>query len=803
MIRNYIKLAWRNLWKNKTFTLLNLLGLSVAFGVAILLGMAAFFDLSYDRFHKNSNSLFQVYNTEQTAKGPVASISQPVALAGALQDEVPGVASIARYLIDDALVVYGGKQFNLETVYTDKDFFSMFSFPIKQGTTKNPLEEKSSLVITQKTANMLFGKEKAVGKTVNILLEGEEQPFTVSAVVQDFVKQSSLHFDIALNFENSPQYSENIDQWGNKNHSVYLQLEEGISAQQFEKNSRAFTALHYKEDSEDAKRDGAQPNIYGNYNQLRLFPFEDVHFASLENGIIKASKTYPFIILGIGLLILLIASVNFVNMSIAKNTQRLREIGMRKSFGATKRQLFFQFWTESLFVFFASICLGVLISNLLLGPFQTLFSTSVSFSNVMSPKLLIGFFAFLLIITVIAGGYPALLLSKLGTLQALKNSLQVSGRDRVRDALVVMQFVIAISLISGSFVLWSQLEFMRTKDLGFDKEQVVSFPLNGKKNSGVAMKLLRNQLQNEPNILSITAADNNLGVGKDGSISSHIIGFDYNGRGVETNLLVVDHDYVETLGMKLVSGRTFDPQFSTDAVAVMINQAMAKELNEEDPLHKEIDMGGMNYNIIGVLENYNFQNLNNKIEPLSLVVIENMELDYAFVKVAPQDLSGSFNLIKDSWAEIEPEAAFMGSFLEENIERTLRRETTMTTMIISGAVMAIILSCIGLFAISLLVVTRRTKEIGVRKILGAGVSSITVLLSIDFLKLVGIAFVIAAPVAWWFSEKWLQGYAYQIDLSLWFFIAAGALTVVIALATISIKTLKAALQNPVESLRTE
>lgn len=803
MIRNYIKLAWRNLLKDKTFSLLNLLGLSVAFGVAILLGMAAFFDLSYDGFHKNSNNLFQVYNTEQTAKGAKASVSQAVPLAGALQDEVSGVASISRYLIDDALVTYGDKQVNLETVYTDNDFFSMFSFPIKEGTAKDPLEEKSSIVVTQKIANLLFGQEEAVGKTVNILLEAEERSFTVSAVVQDFVQHSSLHFDIALNFENSPEYAENLNEWGNKNHSVYVQLEDGISAEQFEKNSRAFTALHYKENNEAAKRDGAQLNSYGDYIQLRLFPFKDVHFASVEDGIVRASKTYPYIILGIGLLVLLIASVNFINMSIAKSTQRLREIGMRKSLGASKWQLFFQFWTESLFIFFGSVCLGILISYLLLEPFQTLFSTSVSFSNVISLKLIIGFFVFVLLITVVAGGYPALLLSKLGTLQALKNKIQVSGRDKVRDVLMVVQFVIAISLISGTFVLWSQLDFMRTKDLGFNKEQVVSFPLNGKKDSRAALELLRNELQDEPNILSISAADNNLGVGKDGSISSHIIGFEYKGRGVETNLLVVSQDYVETLGLKLVSGRAFDRQHSADGISVLVNEAMVKEINEEEPLHKQINMGGMNYNIIGVLENYNFQDLNSKIEPLSLVMIENMPHDYAFVKVAPQDLSGSFNLIKDSWNKIEPSAAFLGSFLDENIERTLRRETTMTTIITSGAIVAIILSCIGLFAISLLVVTRRTKEIGVRKILGAGVFSITFLLTVDFLKLMVLAFLIAAPVAWWSSAKWLQGYAYQIDLRLWFFILAGVLTVVIALATISIKTIKAALQNPIKSLRTE
>ncbi|HET7360611.1 MAG TPA: FtsX-like permease family protein, partial [Salinimicrobium sp.] len=406
-----------------------------------------------------------------------------------------------------------------------------------------------------------------------------------------------------------------------------------------------------------------------------------------------------------------------------------------------------------------------------------------------------------LVITLIAGGYPALLLSKLGTVQALKGKLESSGKNRLRNVLMVVQFGIAILLISGTLVVWNQLQFMRNKDLGFNKEQVISFPLNGKTEN--FMQLFRNELRGKPGILSVTAADDVLGLGEDGRVNTHQWGFYYEGHPVMTNHLIVDYDYVETLDLELVAGRSFSRKFATDSFAVLINEAMAKELREEKPLNAQIEDDTL-YSVIGVLKNYNFQNLNKTVAPITIFLNKSpAQLEYAYVKVAPQNLGKSFDLVKNAWEKIEPNVAFRGSFLDENITRTFQREKTMATIITSGSIIAIVLSCIGLFAISLLIVAQRTKEIGIRKIVGASVSSITFLLVKDFLKLVGIAFLIAAPIAYWLLKNWLQGYAYRIDLNAWFFIIAGFLAVCIALATMSVKTIKAALQNPVKSLKTE
>ena len=806
MIKNYFKLAWRNLVKDKTFTFLNIFGLSVAFGVAILLSVYALFQLSYDQFHDKSESIYQVYTTHQSPEGAEASTSKPIPFAEALKEEVPGVEKITRYIGTSNLAMVGDNQYRLSTDYVDPDFISMFSFPIIKGNTQSPITDKSSIAITQEAAKRVFGTEDVVGKSLNIMMEGEEVPFTISAVVEDFPSQSTLGFDILMNFKNLPDfvYGDNLDVWDKSNHEVYVQLSENITAEEFEKATAAFSELHYAEEIEIAKRDGAQPDANGNYRQIRLLPFADIYFSSFENGIANTSRTMPFLVLGIGFLILFIASVNFINMSIAKSAQRLREIGMRKTLGAGKNQLFLQFWGESLLVFIIAILIGGMVAGYFMEPFKTLFNTPATFEAISSPAIIAGFVLVVLLITFIAGGYPALLLTRLGTLQALKGKMEVNSNNRVRNFLMVMQFGIAIILISGTLVLWNQLQFMRNKDLGFNKEQVIAFPLNGKQSSKRNMQLLRNELEGKPGIKSVTAANNILGLGKDGSRSTSVLGFDYEGRGISTNMLIVDHDYLETLDLELLEGRTFDRKFVTDSLSVVVNESMMREMQEEEVLNKKLFLDdSLAFNIVGVIKDYNFQELHKEIEPLTLFLLPSRELHQAYVKVAPQNVSRSFEEVKLAWNKIEPQAEFMGSFLDENIDRTLKRERTMTTMITSGSILAIILSCTGLFAISLLVVAQRRKEIGIRKVVGASVAKITQMLVVDFLKLVGIAFLIAAPISWYFSGKWIQNYPYRIDLNVWIFIAAGGIAVIIALLTVSYHSIKAATSTPVNSLKSE
>ncbi|PCJ98741.1 MAG: ABC transporter permease [Flavobacteriaceae bacterium] len=803
MFKNYMKIAMRNLVKNSTFTLLNVLGLSVAFGVAILLGMAAFSELSHNQFHKDADTIYQVYMTNQSPNGPGIGTAKPIPFAPALKSEVPGIANITRALSEDVLVTFEDKEFNFDAEFVDDDFFSIFTFPVVKGDAQKPLQHKNAVAITEGSAKVLFGSTDAIGKTISIHIGGTETPYTISSILKNTPDQSSIDFGIIIPFENHPEYLEKVDAWGSSNHPVYLQLEKGISVAQFEQSTVDFTKLHYSGSIESVIRDGALPDANGQYKQLHLLPYTDVYFTSFVDGVAKVSRAFPYMILGIGFLILFIACANFINMSIASSEKRLKEIGMRKTLGAVRGQLFTQFWFESLFVFLASVLLGVVLSTLLLDRFKTLFNTQVTFSDVTTPTILIGFAISVICITLIAGGYPALLLSKLGTLQALKGKMVSKGRNKVRNALIVIQFGIAIVLISSTLVLQGQLQYMRNIDLGYNKEQVISIPLNGKMNSYRMVELLRNELQSDPNILSVTGADNNLGRGLDGSAYTSVLGFDYKERGVSTNMLVVDHDYLKTLDIELVSGRGFNRDFKSDSLSLVINETMAKELNEPDPLSVRINMDSINYAVVGVVKDYNFQGLNQKIKPITFFMNKDWDLYYAYVKVAPIAISESFETIKMAWQKIDPNATFQGSFLDENLDRTFRREKVMAQIITSGSIVGIVLSCIGLFAISLLVVAQRTKEIGIRKVVGASVTTITVLLTKDFLKLVGIAFIVATPISWLIMRDWLQDYAFHVSLNIWFFVGAGLLACLIALLTIGGRTVRAASANPVKSLRTE
>lgn len=802
MIKNYLKIAWRNLIKDKTNTSLNVIGLSVAFAVAILLGMAAFYQLSFDNFHENSASIYKIVRTQQTPKGPEAGTVQPAPLAPALEAEVPGVKRITRYLQDGTLALYEDKEVDMDVVWVDKDFFSMFSFPIYNGTKNEPLNDLSAVVLTRKAADRLFGSTDIIGKTLNLLVNGTETPFTVTAISEDIPPQSSLEFELAARFESHRDYLENKEEWDSQYHDVYVELDKGVTASGFENSSRSFVDLHYQEIIDRLKRDGASPDANDRFIDMRLVALTDVHFTSLKNGFIAISRSMPYLILGVAFLILFIACVNYINMSIAKSAKRLKEIGMRKTLGAQKRQLFFQFWSESLFVFLVSIGIGVLLSLVFLNEFKTMFNTHISAEMLLQPMVIIGLLGMALIISTLVGGYPAMLMSRLGTIQSLKGKLESTGSNKVRDVLMVFQFGIAIVLIIGTLVLWGQIEYMRNKDLGYDKEQVVSFPLNGKRNSNDVVDLLRDELRGNPDIIAVSGADNNLGLGKDGSRSHSKIGFEYKGRVVTTNFLVVDHEYIKTLGLNVMAGRDFES--AADSLGVVINESMAKELGGEDPLTAQLEINdGVYYPVLGVIKDYNFNDLDRAVEPITFYMSREWGLTYAYAKVAPTNMANSYEALERTWKKLEPNAAFLGSFLDENVDRTFKREKTTAKMISSGSLIAIVLSCMGLFAMSLLIVSQRTKEIGIRKVVGASVTSITYILTKDFLKLVLLAFLLASPIAWYVMREWLQNYAYRIDLSIWFFVGAGAIALLIALLTIGTRTIKAARANPVKSLRTE
>ncbi|MGB3590727.1 MAG: ABC transporter permease [Nonlabens sp.] len=803
MFKNYLKIALRNLWKERVFTGLNILGLTTAFATALLLGTYAYFDLSSNSSHPNSEKLFQVYSNEQTPDGTISGNSYPVPFAPALKNEVLNIEYVTRYVGGGPSFKAGDKMLRLQTTYADPDFAHMFIPPLIAGS-NDALSELNGAIITRSTALKLFDTENALGKIVQIRKNNQFVPLTITGITEDLSKTSSMRFNIVVRFENldDDRYLDNLERWDNHNHEVYVQLTDNSITSQFEDATSGFTQKNFATNISDAKRDGAVANESGTYYQLKLLPITDINFVSGATKVWTVNKTLPYAILAIGFLIIFIACVNFINMSIGKGFKRLKEVGMRKTLGASKKQLFLQLWSESLVVFIVSMLLGAGLAYLLLGTFQNLFLTRADFSILNHPLAIAFVLVLLTTVTLIAGGYPASIMSGQNTLESLKGKVAFTSHSTVRSTLMVVQFSISIALISGTLVLYGQLDYLKTQDLGFDKNQVISIPLRTNQDKAQLLDQLRNRLSSNPDVLGITAATSNIGMGIDGTSSRSYMGFEHEGREVGTHLIMVDYDYSETLGLELVAGRDFD-RTRDDERSLIINESMAASLTDGNPLETIIDLDGDQFNIIGVIKDFNFQKADRAIEPLTLLSSAHSDMYYAYVKVRPGNLGGVYKELESVWNELEPQGEFMGSYLDENINRTLQKEETMTTIISSGAIVGIVLSCIGLFAMSMLLVAQRRKEIGIRKVVGASVSNVTVLLTQDFLKLVGIAFVIAAPLSYWAASKWLQNYSYHLELTVWIFGLAGLIAMVIASLTVATRTLTAATANPVDSLRSE
>lgn len=803
MFSNYIKIAWRNLWKHKTFAVIVVFGMAIAFAAALLLSLTAYHELSYDQFHTNKKQLYQFYFDEQKDG---ASSSMAIPLAPALKAEYPDdVKYITRFGgTAIGLVRYKDKEMDLNVRSVDPDFLRMFTFPITTGDDKVPLNDLNDIMITEHCAQVLFDKEDPVGKTIEMKAGGDTwESFTVTAVAKDFPNNSSLTFDILTRFEHFPAYKELQNVWDSENHEVFVQLQDKVTQAAFEKRLFPFIHKHYADKLSSMKRDGAQPDKEGQILRLRTIPFADIHFRVESSTGAGVSKFYPYLLLIISGFILFIACVNFVNLSLARSFTRSKEIGIRKVMGALRWQLISQFWGEALIVSLLALIAGLGIAYLLLPYYKQVFYQAMSVNMLRSPLLIVYILGGFLLITLFAGGYPAWMISAFKTIETVKGKLPVGRSNRVRNTLMVVQFVLSSLLIICTLIVWQQINFLRTKPLGYNKQQVISLPVGGTIDPEKALSLMRDRLASEPRVVSVTATDMNMGRGRDGSSSTSMMGFDYKNKGIKTHWLRIDYDYLKTMDIKLLSGRDFSRSYGMDTTGVLINETMAKQLGEKDPLTAVLDMDGTKLQVLGVVKDFHFKSLHRELAPLTMVVRPNWPVSYIFVRVQPDNLPASMEVIKKAWKEVNPKAPFLGSFLDENTDRSYTKETRMSKIFMSGAVLAILISCMGLFAIALLAIIQRTKEIGIRKVLGASVPHIVRLVSKDFLLLVLIAIVIASPIAWYVMNNWLQSFHYRIGISWWVFVLAGFIAVLIAFITLSFQSVKAALSNPVKSLRSE
>ncbi|WP_295772644.1 ABC transporter permease [uncultured Mucilaginibacter sp.] len=807
MIKNYIKTAWRNLWKGRVFNLMNVIGLSVAIACCALIFMTVYYEFSYDSFHQNIKGIHQLYTVTNRTSGTERSTAMPVPLGPALKAEYSHVKYITRSANSGALVKAGAKQLDQNVHFVDADFLKIFTFPLVEGNVNTVFNQLNNVVLTEQAAKAMFGNQSPLNKTILITIGQREEPFQVSGVVKDVPGNSSITFDLLLRFEHFPNYKTDLNKWDNWSHMAFVEFKEGYNTQNFAKQLKPFVEAHYKADIDLLKRDGARPDETGSLLSLHLAPFSSNHFNTDLSGVegYPVSKTYVLSLLAIACFILIIACINFINLSVARGFTRAREVGVRKTLGAGKWQLLTQFWTETIMVCLASTILGLVLCSVIISPFKAMFKSRINLAMLFQPQHLLAILGIFIFITALAGFYPALIMMRYKTVAVLKGNMGDTAKPgKIRNTLLVVQFALSTLLIICTIITWQQINYLSNKPLGFNKTEVLSIPVNRGIDGSKALQLMRNDLRSNNQVEAVSGSYMNLGRGNDGSTRSSIIGFGMNGREIRTNLQRVDFDYVKTLDIKLVDGRDFDLNFPGDSNAVVINESMARSIGGKNIIGRYLFMfPEYQSQIIGIVKDYNFKSLHDKIEPVSMVMRKDFAINYVFVRVKPGNLLHAFDEIKQSWNRQYPNVEFTGSWLNENTERQYQSERRLSNIFVSGAILAIVISCIGLLAISVMIVIQRTKEIGVRKVLGANVAGIVFLLSRDFLKLVMIASIIAVPAAWWVMDNWLQSFAYRISIQWWVFVLATLMAMLLAFITISFQSVKAALTNPVKSLRSE
>lgn len=803
MFRNYFKIAWRNLLKNKTFSIINIAGLAIGMAACITIMLFVLYEKDFDGRHKkNIYRLCEVQKPEgMVAPQKVALSMYPMATA--LQREYPEVKNFVRVRPDDHFDLnYGDKKFFLPKVlWADSTFFQIFDFTLLKGDRRTALHERNSVVLSTKAATKLFGDEDPLGKTVRHLV-GDTIPFTVTGIIE-VPENSHLQFDALLAFNTvyNPGWEQN---WGGNWLVTYLELTPGADAAVLERKFPAFLKKYLTEDDR-----WKEYELF-----LQALPAVHAGSSNITHDYInyqKFDQRYTYIFSMIAAIILLIACINFMNLSTARSSERAREVGIRKSIGAHRHQLAWQFIGESVILSLIALVFALLLVKATL-PWVSSFSERSLELSLFSdgPKLLL-ILGGTLIVGILAGLYPAAYLSSFKAVRVLKGSPQI-GRNKslLRNALVVGQFTGAVFLIIATIFVLKQLRYMQTKDRGFDGDQVMLIPLDQETNRHY--ETLKQELTGNTLITSVTASQQRLGnnMHQNGGIR-------YHGKGpvreLVTSSLVVDFDYLRTYKIKIIAGSDFSGDKANNAREYIINESLAKELLREDRSNapvsslvgKMFGYGGMDSTgrIIGVAKDFNFNTLHHKIETLMMFSQRDWGYGEMSVKINAAKAKEAIAYIESVWNRHVTGHPFEYSFLDQHFETIYNSDKQVSRVVSILATLAIIISCLGLFGLATFAAERRVREIGIRKALGATVENIVTMLSKDFVKLVIIANLIAWPLAWFGVNRWLQDFAYHIDVSWWVFIAAGLVAVTIALFTVSFQAVKAGLTNPVKSLRME
>ena len=815
MLKNYIKIAFRSLLKYRLYSTINVLGLAIALGACMLMFLFVKDEMSFDSFHENADNIYRVHINEHYESRDIPNTVGPYVLGPTIEASIPEVEGMTR-INRISNQVKEGEFFDQEAIHmVEPDFFQIFDFPVIKGEKNNPLSDLKQVVITREIAEKYFGDQNPVGEPLSLLFDSEYEDFLVTAVLENPPTNSSLQFGMLIPLENIySRVSERArNNWYSVSVETYVTLKNGTDPK--------FTEEKFPGMMKQALGDDYEEGAY----EVGLQPLTDIHLnAEMPQGMVPVSDwRYSYILGGIALLILIVACINFMTLAVGRSIQRAREVGIRKVVGARRRQLMAQFWSEAIIVSFISALFGVLIAEIAMPLFNQLSGKELTIE--FSLVNIIGVILLAIIVGLISGAYPAAILSGFAPIRVLKG-VQKHGRGRkwVMQTLVGAQFVLSIVLIASTFIMRDQVYFLQNKNLGYDKEHVMVVQYQPAPRPGFGISamfeegrekagILKNELSRNAEIIDLTVSMHTFG-----EAGWMQVGYnDEEGAFRSFQVNAIDYEYLQAMGMKVIVGRDFDRKNSLDRNSgVIVNQAMLDRFNIENPISSTLPKPFNHYQIVGVVNNFHFASLRDEISPLAMVVNPLNMLqsapDISFgsspnpkisVRFKTSDLPGLITKVENTWKEVVPEQTFAFQFLDETLQQQYTQENRLRSILTASSVLAILIACMGLFGIVALNVSNRTKEISVRKVLGASTENIVFMLVSSFTKLTLIAFAIAIPVSWILMDDWLSDFSYRITIGPKVFLLTGGTILLLTWITVSYQSIRAALADPVDAIKDE
>ena len=789
MIKNYLKIAWRNLWKNKSFSAINIFGLALGLACSLVIMLWVQDELGVDKFNTNANRLYMVIERQYYDHKVNAMSATPGVLAAELKKVIPDIKYATNFTWNlDHTFQVGEKILKINGCYADADYFKMFDYPLIEGTAETALNSPVSLAISRKMAVSFFGSPaNAIGKTIRY---ENTTNFKVTAVF-DVPKNASDKFEYLVNWKTFLNENSWAKEFGNNGPRTYFMLQKNADAAAVQRKLTNFLWTYNK----DFKKGTF-------YTEVDMQPYADKYlYNNYNNGKIDGGRIdYVHLFSIVAVFILIIACINFMNLTTARSVKRAKEIGVRKVIGAVRSVLIRQFIGESLLLTVIAVCIALVFVMLALPAFNTITQKQIHlpFDHLLFWGELL---AVTIITGVIAGSYPALFLSSFKPVKVLKGTLKLNpGVTYFRKGLVVFQFALSVVLIIGTIIISRQINYIQTQNLGFNRENLLIIGLDG----DLAKKytVFKSEALKMPGIQSITRTSD-----APIDIENGTGGVDWDGKDPNARIMFtsasVGYDYVSTMQLKLLQGRDFSKDFATDSVGYLVNESALKRIGYKNPIGKPLTFWGKKGTIVGVLKDFHFASLHDPINPLVLRLAENESYGNAMVKTKAGQTKEALASLQSVWKELNPSFQFSAKFSDDEYQKLYNNEQMVGKLSNAFSTLAIVISCLGLLGLAMFTAEQKVKEIGIRKVLGASVRSLFTLLSAEFLLLVLIAFMIASPLAWWGMHSWLAGYAYHAPIEWWMFVLAGVTALLITLMTISFQAIKAAVANPVKSLRSE